>query len=67
MLALIPTLLWRRTRPLLMLAIAFGASTIVSLAIGHDPDVYTMVFLVVLPFALFRWPGGNVIGLIGPR
>ena len=60
-LALIPTLLWRRTRPLLMLAIAFGAGTIVSVAIGHDPDVYTMVFLVLLPFALFRWGSGRAI------
>jgi signal transduction histidine kinase len=63
--ALIPTLLWRRTRPLTMLAIAFGAGTIVSLAIGHDPDVYTMAFLVLLPFALFRWGSGRamVIGI----
>jgi signal transduction histidine kinase len=64
-LVLIPTLLWRRTRPLPMLAIAFGAGTIVALAIGHDPDVYTMVFLVLLPFALFRWASGRamVVGI----
>jgi signal transduction histidine kinase len=60
-LALIPTLLWRRTRPLLMLAIAFGSGTIVSAAIGHDQDVFTMVFLVLLPFALFRWGSGRAI------
>jgi signal transduction histidine kinase len=60
-LALVPTLLWRRTRPLLMLAIAFGAGTIVSLAIGHDPNVYTMVFLVLLPFALVRWGSGRAV------
>ncbi len=33
-----------------------------SLAIGHDADVYTMVFLVVLRFALFRWRPGRVAG-----
>ena len=60
-LALLPTSLWRRTRPLLMLAIAFGVGTIVAAAIGHDPDVYTMVFLVLLPYALFRWGSGRAI------
>lgn len=44
-----------------MLAIAFGAGTIVSLAIGHDPNVYTMVFLVLLPFALVRWGSGRAV------
>ncbi len=59
--ALVPTLLWRRTRPLLMLAIGFGAGTIESLAIGADPDLYTMAYLLLLPYALFRWGSGRAI------
>ena len=66
MVALAPTLLWRRTRPLLMLAIGFGAGTIESLAIGADPGQYTMVFLLLLPYALFRWGSGRAI-LAGSR
>ena len=36
--ALVPTLLWRRTRPLPMLAIAFGVGTTFSLVTGGDPS-----------------------------
>ena len=61
MVALAPTLLWRRTRPLLMLAIALGAGTIESLAIGADPDLNTMVVLLLLPYALFRWGSGRAM------
>ena len=64
MVALAPTLLWRRTRPLLMLAIGFSAGTIESLAIGADPGQYTMVFLLLLPYALVRWGSGRAI-LVG--
>ncbi|MEV7970781.1 histidine kinase dimerization/phosphoacceptor domain-containing protein [Sphaerisporangium sp. NPDC088356] len=63
---LAPTLLWRRTRPLLMVAIAFGATGLASLpAGGTPPEMYTMAFLLILPYALFRWGSGReaAIGL----
>ncbi|WP_343951568.1 sensor histidine kinase [Nonomuraea longicatena] len=62
---LVPTLLWRRTRPLLMVVIAFGVSGVVqALAGGDSPESPTMVYLLLLPYALFRWGSGReaVIG-----
>ncbi|WP_246090715.1 sensor histidine kinase [Nonomuraea deserti] len=63
---LVPTLLWRRTRPLLMVAIAFTTSSVVPLFMdGGRPDAYTMVFVLILVYSLFRWGSGRevVIGL----
>lgn len=68
-LALIPTLLWRRTRPLPMVAIAFGAVTVLEvarLAAGsEEPGLYTQVWFLVLTYSLFRWGSGRdaLIGL----
>ncbi|MFF0309369.1 sensor histidine kinase [Streptosporangium sp. NPDC004379] len=57
---LVPTLLWRRTRPLLMVAIAFGASGVAQVLLGGDsPESNTMVYLLLLPYALFRWGSGR--------
>ncbi|MFB9529102.1 sensor histidine kinase [Nonomuraea roseola] len=64
--ALVPTLLWRRSRPLPMVAIAFGAMSLAPLLTGGDsPETYTMVCLLLLPYSLFRWGAGReaVIGL----
>lgn len=67
--ALVFTLLWRRTHPLAMVAIAFGAVTAASVASfwGADEPVglYTMAFIVLLPYSLFRWGAGReaAIGL----
>ncbi len=64
--ALVPTVLWRRTSPLLMVAIAFIGSGLATLFTGGDPaDTHTLVFLLLLPYALFRWGSGReaVIGL----
>ncbi|HVQ96450.1 MAG TPA: histidine kinase [Mycobacteriales bacterium] len=64
--ALVPTVLWRRTSPLLMVAIAFIGSGPATLFTGGDPaDTHTLVFLLLLPYALFRWGSGReaVIGL----
>ncbi|WP_308163985.1 sensor histidine kinase [Nonomuraea sediminis] len=63
---LVPTLLWRRSRPLLMLAIAFGATNLAPLLTGgHSAETYTLVYLLLLVYALFRWGSGReaVIGL----
>jgi signal transduction histidine kinase len=61
---LLPTLLWRRTRPLLMVAIAFVATSLASLVIGGDLKLNSMVYMLFLPYALFRWGSGReaVIG-----
>jgi signal transduction histidine kinase len=53
-----PTLLWRRTRPLLMLVIAVVVSTPFQLA-EPDSALYTSVFVVVLIYALYRWGSGR--------
>nr|WP_221376139.1 sensor histidine kinase [Actinoplanes polyasparticus] len=53
-LVLAPTLLWRRTRPFLMVAIAF----LVCLFWG-DPGNGTLAYLLILPYALFRWGSGR--------
>ena len=63
-LALIPTLLWRRTRPLLMLAIVLATTTAVSvvgfLAKGAVADgPYTAAFLLINVYAVFRWASGR--------
>ncbi|MEU4579429.1 MULTISPECIES: sensor histidine kinase [Nonomuraea] len=63
---LVPTLLWRRTRPLLMLVIAFGVTGLAPLVAGGDTSTYTMAYLLLLPYALVRWGSGReaVAGLV---
>ena len=67
--ALLPTLLWRRTRPLWMVMIAFGAMSALALlgiATGKDlPGLHSGAFLLLLPYALFRWGSAReaMIGL----
>jgi len=67
--ALVFTLLWRRTHPLAMLALAFGVSIVVEVAsvLGRasGPFVFiSMVYMLLLVYALFRWGSGRdvVIG-----
>ncbi|WP_433273559.1 sensor histidine kinase [Actinosynnema sp. CS-041913] len=63
---LVPTLLWRRTRPLLMLAIAFGTTSLVPLITGgYREEPYTSAFLLILVYSVVRWGSGReaVIGL----
>ncbi|GII33457.1 two-component sensor histidine kinase [Planotetraspora mira] len=62
---LVPTLLWRRTRPLSMLTICFVATSLIpALLGGPSSDEYTAAYLLILPYALFRWGSGReaVIG-----
>ena len=62
-LTLVWTLLWRRTHPLLMVAIAFvplAAVSAASLASGVAPvGMYTNGFILLLPYALLRWGSGR--------
>ncbi|XXX73639.1 sensor histidine kinase [Sorangium sp. So ce134] len=65
--ALTPTVLWRRSRPLLMVSIAFGATAAIALAqlvTGSDlPSLHTTVFLLLLPYSLFRWGAGRDVAM----
>ena len=68
-LALLPTLLWRRTHPLQSVVAAFGLVAVVqvaSLILGDDwRGLDATVFVILLVYALFRWGSGRdaVIGL----
>lgn len=65
-LALAGTLLWRRTRPLLALAVAAVGLTVVSILSG-GPDIYASVFVLGLAYAVVRWGSGReaVVGAVG--
>ena len=56
---LTPTLLWRRTRPLTMFVTAFALGTVVGLATGGDPQLFTTAYFLVLLYAVFRWGSGR--------
>lgn len=58
------TLLWRRTRPLPMTAIAFGGTTLLDTAARLFADEPTAVlistaFVLLFPYALLRWGSGR--------
>ena len=59
------TLLWRRTHPLPVVVIVFGAAMLVELAArtsGPPPfGLYAMAFALVLPYSLCRWGSGRQI------
>lgn len=62
--ALVLALPWRRTYPLPVVAAGFGTVIVVelvALASGTTGDVglNMMVFLILLPYALFRWAAGR--------
>jgi len=62
---LVPTLLWRRSRPLLMVAIAFGVTAGTSVATSTDvPSMDSLVYVLLLAYALFRWGSGREV-LVG--
>ena len=61
--ALAPSLFWRRTHPLAMVALTFGtfsAIDVVSIAAGREWEgLDAGVYVVVLLYALFRWGSGR--------
>jgi signal transduction histidine kinase len=63
LLAALPTVLWRRTRPLLMLVIVVVVLTPIELLLP-DSTLYSGLFVMVIVYALFRWGAGRdlVIG-----
>ena len=62
------TLLWRRTHPLTVIAMVFGAMIVFGIVTLINPDwefgLYTMGFLLILPYSLLRWGAGRE-GIIG--
>lgn len=68
-LALMPTVLWHRSHPLLMTGVAFTATGVfeaAGLVTERDmPDLHAQAFLLIFPYALFRWGSGReaLIGL----
>jgi len=68
-LALLPTLLWRRSNPLAAVVVAFGAMVVINIAAAiagvGEVGLYTMAGYMVLPYSLNRWGSGReaMIGL----
>jgi signal transduction histidine kinase len=62
---LAPTLLWRRTHPFTVVAVAFGTSVLVDigLIIADEPalEMSTTIYFLLLPYALFRWASGREV------
>jgi signal transduction histidine kinase len=56
---LVPTLLWRRTRPLLIVAIVFGVCAVTPMITGAEPDLNSLAFVILLPYTVFRWGSGR--------
>ncbi|MRG60202.1 sensor histidine kinase [Agromyces sp. CFH 90414] len=59
LIALVPTLLWRRAHPLAMLAIAFAAGTLMSLVLGAEPELGSTAYFLILVYAVMRWGSGR--------
>ncbi len=57
--ALVPLLPWRRSRPLLVVAITFVACGLAPLVIGEDLSLNTFAYVLLLGYALFRWGAGR--------
>lgn len=57
-----PTVLWRRTRPLLMLILAMIVTAPLQFGL-LGTELHTSVFAIVLVYALFRWASGREIVL----
>ena len=58
---LAPLLLWRRTRPLLVVAVAFGVCFAGALLVGADLGLGTLAYLLLLPYSLYRWGSGREV------
>ena len=61
LIVLVPTLLWRRIRPLSMLAIAFAVGTAVGLVVGGDSQLFTTAYFLILVYAVMRWGTGRAM------
>lgn len=61
-LVVLPALLWRRTHPLLVTAVGFGGAMVLHLPLVldgiRDAGLYSMIGVLLLPYALYRWASG---------
>ncbi len=66
-LGLVWPLLWRRTHPLAVVAVTFGAVIALNVATlltsTDSVGLYTMIYILVLPYALLRWGSGREIAV----
>jgi signal transduction histidine kinase len=57
---LAPLLVWRRSRPLLAIGVAFVVAGLAPLLThGQPPDIYAMVYMLLFPYSLLRWGSGR--------
>ena len=56
---LVPLLLWRRTRPLLVLVVFFATAGVLAVLTGDPDGMYSAAFGLLLPYALVRWGSGR--------
>lgn len=60
---LAPLLLWRRTHPFAVVATVFGVIALVDVVLvvvdATALDVYTLLYVLLLPYSLFRWASGR--------
>ncbi len=60
----VPAVVWRRRYPLLMVAAAFTVTGLAPFVTGGEqPRLGSLVFVLLLPFALYRWGSGRQIVL----
>ena len=63
------TLFWRRTHPLAVVAVVFGAhaasEAVTLVGAEHSAMLYATAWLLILPYSLFRWGSGRecILGL----
>jgi len=58
-LLIVPTLLWRRQRPLTMLAVAYVSTEVTSFVVGREMQLVSSSFILLLVYAVFRWGSGR--------
>ena len=64
--SLVFPLLWRRTHPLAVVAVLFGAIIVLNLATlingpATSVGLYTMIYVLLVPYALLRWGSGREV------
>ena len=58
-LGLLPAILFRRTRPLPVLAAVFAVTGLAPVVTSAGTDQYVMAYVLLFPYAVFRWGSGR--------
>ncbi len=58
-LCLLPTILWRRTRPFTMLTIVYVGMTLVELVTGASPELFSAAYPLLIVYGTTRWGSGR--------